>query len=245
MPSLRPAQHTMFLLASIVLAYVWLQVAAVQQYSLQVFAVLIIGFLSYKKIRGGQFWHVLPEHTSLEMGVLTFAFLLLIGATGNTQSAVYPLAYLHVFFIVMTSHPVTAIIATSGIMLFHYALDGAPGMHTLQAIISLTFMLSVFLFAKKQYDANKKRKIKLEIEDKQLALLMDQERTLEDFMQKFLEPRLKQLKVLNEHPEENLTTISTQLDLIQTELEKISGSVLDETKIKPEQKRFDDNKNTE
>lgn len=221
------------------LAYVWLQVPTIQQYSLQVFAVLIAGFLIYKKIRGGQFWHILPEHTSVEMGVLTFAFLLLIGATGNTQSIVYPLAYLHVFFIVMTSHPVTAILSTTGLMLFHYALDGTPGLHTLQAILTLTVMLGIFLFAKEQYDDNKSRRSKLEIEDKQLALITEQERTLEDFMQKFLEPRIKRLKELSLNPEENMSAIASQLDMMETEVEKISSFTIDEKRTKPENRGTD------
>jgi len=208
------------------LAYVWLQVPQVQGYALQVFALLVAGFLILKRIKGGQLWHVLPAHKSAELAILTFAFLLLIGATGNTASIFYPLAYLHIFFIVMTAHPITAIVSATGLMFFHYAIDPSPGMHTLQAILTLALMLGIFIFAKQQYDQGKSAKNKLALEEKELELVNDQERTLEDFTDQFLKPRLRQLSELSQEPEENAAMIASQIRLIESELEKVHSAVV-------------------
>lgn len=235
MKSLKPTQHAAVLLGAILLAYAWLQVPTMQAYSLQVFALLVAGFLLFKKLRGGKFWHVLPAHTSAEMSILTFAFLLLIGATGNLESPFFPLAFLHIFFVVMTAHPITAIISTTGLMLFHYALETSPGLPTVQAFLTMIIMMGIFIFAKKQYDSNKRQTAKLAVEEKELELLSDQEHTLEQFIETFLTPRIARLKELSEHPEDNLSTITTQLDLIQDELRKLSNSVIVKSSSKPEQ----------
>jgi hypothetical protein len=109
-------------------------------------------FLIIKRYKKAKAWHILPDWASLEITLITFAFLLLIGATGNTLSPFYPLTYIHLFFLVMTSHIQTAIVATIAIMLFHYAVEPEMSMATIQAITTLPIMLAIFLFARKQYD---------------------------------------------------------------------------------------------
>lgn len=144
--------HALALLLSVTLAYLWLQVPLLRQYSFQIFALLLGTFLIVKRYKKAKFWHILPDWASLEITLITFAFLLIIGATGNTQSLFYPLAYVHLFFLVMTSHVQTAIVATIAIMLFHYAIEPEFTIATIQAITTLPIMLAIFLFARKQYD---------------------------------------------------------------------------------------------
>lgn len=144
--------HAIVLLITITLAYLWLQVPFLEKYSFQIFAFFVVIFLIIKRYKKAKIWHILPDWASYEITVLTFAFLLLIGATGNTRSLFYPLGYIHLFFLVMTTHIPTAIVATIAIMLFHYALDPGVDISTLQSIITLPIMLAIFLFARKQYD---------------------------------------------------------------------------------------------
>lgn len=144
--------HTLALLLSITLAYLWLQIPVLRQYSFQIFALLVFTFFMVKRFKKAKLWHILPDWASLEITLITFAFLLLIGSTENTESIFYPLTYIHLFLLVMTSHTQTAIVATIAIMLFHYALEPNMEMATIQALITLPIMLAIFLFARKEYD---------------------------------------------------------------------------------------------
>lgn len=144
--------HTLALLFSIALAYFWLSIPFLKPFTFQIFALLVASFLIIKRYKKAKLWHILPEWASFEITLLTFAFLLLIGATDNTRSLFYPLGYIHLFFLVMTSHTKTAIVATIAIMLFHYALEPNLDITTVQAVITLPIMLVIFLFARKQYD---------------------------------------------------------------------------------------------
>lgn len=144
--------HTLALLLSITLAYLWLQVPILRQFSFQIFALFVAAFFIVKRFKKAKLWHILPDWASLEITLFTFAFLLLIGSTGNTVSLFYPLTYIHLFFLVMTSHTPTAIVATIAIMLFHYAVEPNLEIATIQALMTLPIMLAIFLFARKEYD---------------------------------------------------------------------------------------------
>lgn len=144
--------HALALLLAITLAYLWLQVPVLKQYSFQIFSLFVAAFLIIKRFKKAKLWHIMPDTASFEITLLTFAFLLLIGATGNTNSIFYPLGYIHLFFLVMASEVPTAIIATIAIMLFHYTVQPSLEINTIQSIITLPIMLAIFLFARRQYD---------------------------------------------------------------------------------------------
>lgn len=144
--------HALALLLAITLAYLWLQVPILKQYSFQIFSLFVAAFLIMKRFKKAKIWHIMPDMASFEITLITFAFLLLIGATGNTKSLFFPLGYIHLFFLVMASEVPTAIIATVAIMLFHYSVEPSLETTTIQAILTLPIMLAIFLFARKQYD---------------------------------------------------------------------------------------------
>ena len=81
--------HTLVLLLAITLAYLWLQVPVLRTYSFQIFALFLAGFFIVKRFKKAKIWHILPDAASYEITLLTFSFLLLIGATGNTESYFY------------------------------------------------------------------------------------------------------------------------------------------------------------
>lgn len=149
---MHPVKHTLLLALSIIAVYAWLQVPTLQTYSLQVFAILILLFLGLKRLKNAKAWHILPERTSVEMVILTFAFLLLIGSTGNMDSIFYPLTYIHLFFLVMTTAAGTAIFVTIMVMLFHFGMAPIIEVRDIAQLINLPIMLLFFLFAKQQYD---------------------------------------------------------------------------------------------
>lgn len=153
MPTPHPAKlQTLMLLSAIALAYIVLHFPELHDYSLQIFVGTIGIFFILKRIKRAKLWHVLPDKMSVEVAILTFAFVYLIGATGNTHSIFYALSYVHLFFLIFSSTPLTSISTIIFLMLFHYALEPVLAMDEVGSLLSLPVIGMILLFAKKQYD---------------------------------------------------------------------------------------------
>jgi len=212
--------HTIALVTTIVFAYIWLSVDALQPYTLQVFALTVAVFFIAKRLGKAKLWHIAPEHSSLEITLLTFAFLILVGATGNLNSPFFALLYVHLFFLVLSCRPSTAIITTVVTVLFHLALAGTVTLAAAQTLISLPILLLIFLFAKNQYDEAQAAQAIIADEAQQLEKIATKEQSLENFLTNFLQPRLETLTTLST---DTTTTkeLGTQLSLINSEVEKL------------------------
>lgn len=219
-------QHTIAILLAIGFAYLWLSTPGLSYYSLQAFALATFGFFLSKRFSKAQLWHILPETHSFEIVFLSFAITVLIGSTGNASSIFYPLAYIHLFFLVMTTRQITAIVATLSLMLVHYALEPNLSATTVVSLTNLPLMLIFFLFARRQYD-DARLQLKIAEEEKtQLMSMTQKEHTLESFIKEFLQPKLNVLIDLLEtsiHRNETINPqiLETQITLISSESHKI------------------------
>lgn len=220
------------LVLAIIAAYLWLQIPALKPYALQGFSVAIILFFIAKRFTKAKLWHFLPSKTSLQMSFLTFALLLFIGATGNIESLFYPLTYVHLFFLVLATYVPAAIIATVGVVLFHYGL--APSMEPthIQSLFSLPIMLLIFLFAKNEYDQAHAAQALLEKEEVELQHSKQQQHMLHTFVNDFLKPKLLTLENLSKNPEENSKEVGTQISLLISEIEKVVQKELSDSNQK-------------
>jgi len=227
------AAHAVSIVVAIALAYLWLQVPILHNHSLQIFALMMIAFFVIKRLRQAKMWHIAPDPGSLELSIITFSFLLLIGATGNTQSVFYPLGYLHLFFIVLACTVPTAIIATTTIMLFHYAVQPAFDMTHLQALIALPIMLVLFLFTKHQYDQSRFKQNLLKEEKDVIDTLSMHEHELEKFVHEFLQPKLVSLHQLVSDLPQSDGAINI-LRLIETESTKLLNKIKQPTQSSDE-----------
>jgi signal transduction histidine kinase len=219
-PDLRQSLPAIVLLGSIVAAYLWLHTPSLVPFSLQAFAAATLIYLVIKRTQKAKIWHLVPSANSLEMALLTFAFLLLIGATGNTSSYFFALGYIHLFFIVLTMSVPTALVATTGVLLFHLGLTPELTTEAVHTLLMLPLLFTFFLFAKRQYDeARLDRQI---IAQDALAYqeLQNEEQSLKVFLQQFLQPKLAALESLAQE-EDQLKTLRNQLSLLQTEIAKL------------------------
>ena len=215
--------HTLALFASILLAYVWLSVDSLQPYSLQIFALTTAIFFIVKRLGKAKFWHIAPEHASLEITLSTLAFLLLIGATGNVSSVFFPLSFVHLLFLVLACRPITAITTTALVVLFHLGLAGTISLATLQTLAALPIVLLIFLFAKTQYDEAGAAKAIVADEAQNLEETEQARQSLEQFLTTFLQPRMQ---TLAQGLENNAATkeLATQLSLMNSEINKLLTS---------------------
>jgi hypothetical protein len=136
------------------------------------------------------------------MIIATFAFMLIIGSTGNLNSPFYALSYVHLFLLVFTTGYKTSSIATAVIMLFHLSLT--PGEVTALAanIASLPIIFFFFLFAKSQSDqVIREKKI---IANDQLAVNSFEKDKLDSqaFLTEFIHKKVLQLKTLSQEPKQ-------------------------------------------
>lgn len=228
-------KHTLVVLLSIGFAYLWLSTPSLEYYSLQAFAVATFGFFISKRLGKAQLWHILPENNSLEIVFISFAVTILIGSTGNANSIFYPFAYIHLFFLVMTTRQITAITATLAIMLTHYALEPELTSVNIAAFTTLPLMLIFFLFARRQYDDARLQHKIAESESKQLDTISKKEQSIESFITQFLQPKLNVLRDLLEtsiHRNEPIDPqlLNTQITLLSSESQKIIDNNSEENK---------------
>lgn len=223
---LSAAFHTLTLILGIGWVYWWLHTPQLQPYSLQLFAAITFPYFLIKFISHHNAWHVLPSFMSIETMLATMAFLLLIGSTGNTSSWFYPITYIHLFFIVFSSHIGTSIIATMLIMLFHYGLSPDLVRHELVALATVPVVMVFFIFAKRQYETVIKDELIIQEEERQLHTLESEEFQLENFLTNFLQPKLEQVDRLLQYPH-NLEPVQTQLQLIKLEITKLLQRLAD------------------
>ncbi len=233
-------KHTLAVLLAIGLAYFWLSTPSLSYYSLQAFALATLGFFISKRVAKAQLWHILPKTHSIEIVFVSFAVVILIGATGNANSIFYPFAYIHLFFLVMTTRQKTAIVATLATMLVHYALEPTITDSSIATLTTLPLMLVFFLFARRQYDdAHLQQKI-VQTEEAEINSLSQETSTLEGFISQFLQPKLAILKEIIENSiQKNETVDPRMLDTQITLLSSESQKIMDEAKLKKSTKKVE------
>lgn len=218
------AKYTLLLLFPVLLAYLWLSNPVLKEYSLQAFSVASLGYFLVKKINKAKLWHILPKNFSLELMFITFAVLLLVGATGNAGSIFYPFTYIHLFILVMSCNEKTAVIVAMSTILFHYALETAITSTGIATILTIPMMLVFFLFAKRQYDSAILSHSIIKTEEKEIKELSSQEHSLEGFINSFLKPKLVMLQeMLNTKNDKEV--VKNQISLMINESEKILEKV--------------------
>lgn len=231
------------LTAAIASAYYWLSISSLAQYSLQAFAACFILYFILKKANEAAIWEVLPSTAIDEMILVSFAFLILIGATGGAAGAAsspfFSLIFVYLFFVSMTMERLTAIIVTLLTLLFFYALSPAPLAELpLSQLAGIPLVMVFFLFAKYQYEQAKQKQTLLQIEhnevhsykiflDRQAEELDSAEANTRDWLEYFqgflfgfLQPKLEQMMQMVEFPQ-NSQAVKGQLTLIRIELEKL------------------------
>lgn len=146
-------QHTALLLLAIFLAFIWLQIPALKPFSLQAVALATVSFFLIKRYQRSKLHHVLPKQNSVEMALVTFSLLLLIGNSGTLNSPLFPLTYIHLFFLVMSSSRSTAITVGPATALFHFGLEPVISLNNIGHLVTIPIILVFFLFAREQHES--------------------------------------------------------------------------------------------
>ena len=214
--------HIQTLLLAITLGFVywWLQIPSLSFYSLQAFAVSVVLYFVAKRASKAKFWHIAPAAQSFEMVLATFAFMILIGFTGNFESILFPLTYVHLFFLVFSTHLTTSIVTALFLIIFHYALGGGAVSVAISETLTIPIMLIFFLFTKHQYNEVIREKKIIEGEEKALSNSLKKQKEITNLITKFVQPKLAQIKELSVHADKNRDAIIGQIFIMQMEISK-------------------------
>lgn len=200
--------------------YLWLQLPLLRPYSLQGFALAVLLFFSVKFFFNSR-RQELPQLASLELVPLAFALMLLIGSTGAAGSSYFALLYIFLLLLVLAAGMYTAIIITSELVLFLYALSLQLNTTNIQQLLSLPLMLGFFLYIKYQLETSHRQQTRLTQSASVLESVSQQKLTLEKFVGEFLKPKLFALTQLGKHEQTTKQTLVSQLDLLENEIDKV------------------------
>ena len=182
MKVLSPITHGLVLVAAVVAAFLFESVPVLSHYSLQAVALTVLVFFLIKILSTkNRQLRLLPRYATFELTLITFALLLCIGGTGNLSSPLFFLTYLHLFIIVLSTYPGSAITTGLAITWYHYALNmDSAGAH-ISTLLSIPIMLAIFLYAKNELEHAQTQSALLDLEEKRNSHL---EKTLEKQAQK-------------------------------------------------------------
>lgn len=242
--------QTVALSASIIVAYLWLSIPGLNQYSLQAFAGCILLYFILKKANQAQIWQILPSTAVDEMVLVTFAFFVLVGATEGTTSLFFALMFVYLFFVSMTMNLSTSIFITMETTLFFYALNPNIEQLNLSHLISLPVVMIFFLFAKYQYERARENQNLIEIEKNEIhsyqIFLEEKDSELEltkknsdqvnqyfvSFIEHYLQPKLDLVSSMLDFSQ-NRQPIKGQLSLVRLQLQKIVRQLTNSSKQNP------------
>lgn len=221
--------QTILILMAVLGAYIWLLTPFLKLYSLQAFAFSLLAYFVVKFLQKKQPWKILPGYLSIEILLASFAFLLLIGATGNTRSLFFSLSYVHLFFLTFTTDKQTAIIGTLAITLFHFALSQVFDTEHVVQLLTLPLMTLFFLFAKAQYDELVRDQVTISSQREMISELSSEEQTAASSIENEIIPKLA--TVANS---ESLSPVSAEtLKAVETQLLEVSKILEDESTPTP------------
>lgn len=220
--------QTLLLALAVGAVYGWLQTPALSYYSLQAFAVCVTLYFGLKRVKNAKRWHLAPAAQSFEMVLISFALLLIVGATGNLKSVFFPLTYVHLFLLVFSTDIKTSIPISFLIAGFHYALGGTEFSAMLAAVVTIPLLVAFFIFAKYQYDEVQKEKRIIEGEEKVLAKSLEERRQLAHLVQNFIQPKLIQLREMSLYINQNRDAVVGQILILQMEISKFMRKNLEE-----------------
>ena len=213
--------YTISVLLVVGASYFWVVVPEISQYSLQLFAVCLAVFLLLHRRNGGTIRKLFPQHLSVELLLITAAFLVLLGSTSGILSPFFPLTFLYIFALVFATPSRTSIPVMGALVLFFYALSPELSMRNLVTLGSIPLMVLLLLLGKSQYHQVQTTQILLQKETETLSIVESSASTLESFLQDYLYLKLAALEQLSQQNATTMKELTSQISLLKTEVEKI------------------------
>ena len=152
MPVIRQA---LLMTSSVIAAYVFLQVPALSQYSLQLFALLFLVYWLLQRRSQRRLFYPFAQQFSANILLLNLAFMLLIGGSGGLNSPWFVLTFIQLFFVALACSDQLAILLSLQLVLFYLGLGlnvagnlTAMTMTELSNLLAIPLVMLFYLFGK-------------------------------------------------------------------------------------------------
>lgn len=214
------------LIGSLVIGYIISAQPDLSQFAMQAFALAGLGFFVLKRVKRAKLWHIMPEENSLEIVLVSFAVFVLIANTGNLSSPFFPIGFLHLFFLALTTSPKVSVATTTFLVYLHYLLTPTITPLDVASLATLPLLLFCFLFAKAQYDEVALEKNIIAQQEKNLQKMTEHEHTLESFISFLVLPKIETIQQLLEKSAAekqavDAQVLKTQITILASESEKV------------------------
>lgn len=217
-------KYAVLLTMSVLAAYLYLQVPLLRQYSLQVFAGVTVIYLWLQKNQRGHFSLILPESYSINLVLLNFAFLLLIGASGALESPLFAVSLIQLFFLALVAPTKTVLLVVMEIMVFYLSLtvawtNGLQLSHMAWSNLAVLPVATIFyLFAKVQYDKAYRNSLLMQVETQELLRAKSDDEAVRVFLSSLINRRLPMLEFLLSFPESNRQAIDSEVVVLKRDI---------------------------
>ena len=174
MPVIRQA---LLMTSSVIAAYVFLQVPALSQYSLQLFALLFLVYWLLQRRSHRRLFYPFAQQFSANILLLNLAFMLLIGGSGGLSS---PLQ-LVLFYLGLGLNSASSLLT-------------AMTMTELSNLLAIPLVMLFYLFGKNQYQKAHYQTLLLDSEKQERLQAQADDQAVADFIHNLLDKRLPMLE---------------------------------------------------
>ena len=198
MPVMRQA---LLMTSSVITAYVFLQVPALGQYSLQLFALLFLIYWLLQRRSQRRLFYPFAQQFSANILLLNMAFMLLIGGSGGLSSPWFVLTFIQLFFVALACSDQLAILLSLQLVLFYLGLGlniagnlTAMTMTELSNLLAVPLVMLFYLFGKNQYQKAHYQTLLLDSEKQERLQAQADDQAVADFIHNLLDKRLPMLE---------------------------------------------------
>lgn len=221
-------KHAILLTMSVLGAYLYLQIPALKNYSLQMFALITTFYLIIQKRQRGKIYLILPENSSINLVLINFAFLLLTGASGSLASPFFAVTFIELFFLALAAPIKTSLLVALEIMVFHFSLSIAASSNfilstaELSNLLALPLVMVFYIFAKDQYQKAYHNSLLIEAEERELNRAKSDDQAVAEFVSSLLNRRLPMLEFLLSFPDKNKPAIEGEIKILKRDLSNLT-----------------------
>jgi hypothetical protein len=163
--------HSFFLIAAVILAFLWTSNPFLSYYNLQLIAVFILFFFANQIIARH---HRTKINLTIDTVIFTMIILLLVISTGGLTSPLFFLVYFLMFGLALLFEPLISLSLTVAMVLFFlFTPSQAEPKNELLQLFSLVLITPVALFFGKQY-------LKVLQDEEKIKILEEEEKIMEE-----------------------------------------------------------------
>lgn len=217
-------KYAVLLTMSVLSAYLYLQIPALKHYYLQAFALVSALYLVVQKRQRGRLYLLLPETNSANVALLSFAVLLLVGASGALSSVFFAVTFIYLFFLALSAPLLVALLTTLEVMAFYFSISIALASNlqlplgAWSNLAAIPLVMVFYLFARAQYEKAYHNSLLMKAESRELLRARSDDAAVNEFVASLINKRLPMLEFLLSFPAQNKPALDSEIVVLKRDL---------------------------